>query len=111
MKTTKLLNSLKIFIIATLPILFHCSGCTSTGAIQEKESWGAVTFIGDEVHYAVVKNYEKYTTGTSPFEPNGEVLEKKHLYTSKMPVPRNRKRYLKLREQYRIFSQICRTQR
>lgn len=72
-----ILNSLKIFVFATLPILFHCSGCTSTGAIQEKESWGAVTFIGDEVHYAVVKNYEKYTTGTSPFEPNGEVLEKK----------------------------------
>jgi hypothetical protein len=77
MKTTPLLNSLKIYIIATLPILLHCSGCTSTGAIQEKESWGAVTFIGDEVHYAVVKNYEKYTTGTSPFEPNGEILEKK----------------------------------
>jgi hypothetical protein len=77
MKTIPIFNSLKIFIIATLPILLRCSGCTSTGAIQEKESWGAVTFIGDELHYAVVKNYEKYTTGTSPFEPNGEVLEKK----------------------------------
>ena len=71
------LRLVKIFIIISIPIFLQCSGCTSTGAIEEKEWWGSVTFIGDEVHYAVVKYYQKYTTGTSPTEYNGETLENK----------------------------------
>ena len=68
---------IKVFTVAFIPIFLQCSGCTSTGAIEEKEWWGSVTFIGDEVHYAVVKYYQKYTTGTSPTEYNGETLENK----------------------------------
>ncbi|MFP4243150.1 MAG: hypothetical protein ACLFTW_14375, partial [Chitinispirillaceae bacterium] len=45
--------------------------------VQEDEWWGLVTFIGDKEHYAVIKHYKKYTTGTSPLEYNGEVLETK----------------------------------
>jgi len=82
MKTDRTLFSrfFKVFryvLIAALPVLLQCDGCSCSGMVETEEYWGAMTFLGDEVHYAIVKHYKKYTTGTSPNSYNGETLEEK----------------------------------